>query len=252
MGFNLDDYIMHHVLNSQEWNLPFLSPIHLPQYLSLHAVMLILCALFLIVIFCLLYRKDGSAPHGLTNVLEVFILYIRDEIAVAFLGEKDGRRLTPLFCTFFFFILGMNLMGLIPIFLSATANINVTGGLAAISLGFMTLGCINKNGIKGFIKALVPHGVPGPILLIVVPIEFLSLFIRSFALMIRLFANMLAGHIAIMALLGLIVVMGLIALPVIVLAIFISLLEVFVAFLQAYIFTLLSAIFIGQMYHPEH
>ena len=159
MDFNLDEYIMHHVLNSKEWRLPFLPPIHLPEHLSLHAAMVLLCALFLVVVFCLLYKKDGAAPHGITNVLEVFVLYIRDEISIAFLGQEDGRRLTPLFCTFFFFILGMNLMGLVPIFSAATANINVTGALAAVSLGFMTLGSIYKNGLKGFIKALIKYGL---------------------------------------------------------------------------------------------
>ena len=143
-------------------------------------------------------------------------------------------------------------MGLVPLFSSATANVNVTGALAAITLCFMVFGSIYKNGIAGFFKVFIPSGVPVPILIILTPIEFLGLLIKSFALMIRLFANMLAGHIAILALLGLVVVLGLAGLPMIVLALFISLVEVFVVFLQAYIFTLLSAIFIGQMYHPEH
>src|SRR5437867_8891666 len=130
MNFNLDEYIMHHVLNSNQWHLPFLPPIPLPQAIGLHGTMVVVCAIFLIILFCSLYRKDGSAPSGITNALEVFVLYIRDEISIAFLGEEDGRKFTPLFCTFFFFILGMNLMGLVPIFSAATANINVTGALA--------------------------------------------------------------------------------------------------------------------------
>ncbi len=251
-AFNLDEYIMHHVLNSREWHPPFVCAIHLPPPVSLHGLMLVLDAIFLIIIFCLVYQKDHrQAPTGFTNLLEIFVVFIRDEIAIRFLGAKDGRRLTPLFCTFFFLILTLNLMGLIPLFATATANINVTGALAFITFCFMILGGIYKNRF-GFFKAFVPSGVPWPILFIVVPIEFVGVFIKSFALMIRLFANMLAGHIAIFSLLGLIVVMGLKFLPMIILALFIFLLEVFVSFLQAYIFTLLSAIFMGQMYHPEH
>ncbi len=252
-AFDLDQYIMQHVLNSQEWHVPFLPAIHLPAPLSLHGLMVILSAIFLMVVFCGLYRKSHEeAPHGITNLLEIFVIFIRDEIAIHFLGEKDGRKMTPLFCTFFFFILTSNLMGLIPLFVAPTSNINVTGALAFITFCFMILGGIYKNGPRGFIKAFLPVGVPWPILMIVGPIEFVGIFIKTFALMIRLFANMLAGHIAIFALLGLIVVMGLAALPMMILALFIFLLEVFVGFLQAYIFTLLSAIFMGQMYHPEH
>ncbi len=251
-NFNLEQYIMHHVLDGHEWQLPFLPVIHLPSYLSLHGLMLIFCSIFLILLFCGLYQKKAKVPHGLTNLLEVFIVFIRDEISISCLGEKDGRKMTPLFCTFFFFILGMNLMGMIPLFVTATANVNVTGALAVVTFCFMVFGAIYKNGIGGFFKAFIPSGVPAPILILLFPIELLGLFIKTFALTIRLFANMLAGHIVILSLLGLVVLMGLGALPAVALAVFINLLEVLVVFLQAYIFTLLSAMFIGQMYHPQH
>jgi len=251
-SFNLEQYIMHHVLNADQWHLPFLRPIHLPEFLSLHGVMLIICAAFLCLLFCVLYDKKKRVPTGLTNCLEILVIFIRDEIAIANLGKADGRKLTPLFCTFFFFILGLNLMGLIPLFSTATANVNVTGGLALITLGVMIFGSILKNGLGGFVKAFIPSGVPVPVLIILVPIEFMGLFIKAFALMIRLFANMLAGHIVILSLLGLVVLMGYAALPAILLAVFINLLEILVAFLQAYIFTLLSAMFIGQVRHPVH
>ncbi len=249
--FNLEQYIMHHVLNSQEWQLPFLPSIHLPAPLSLHGVMLCVGAFLVIVLVCGL-RSRSAVPSGFGNFLEVFVIFIRDEIATACVGEEDGKKMTPLFCTFFFFVLALNIMGLIPLFSTATANVNVTGALALVTLSFMILGAIYKNGVGGFCKALIPSGVPAPILLILVPIEFLGLFIKAFALMIRLFANMLAGHIVILALLGLVVTLGLVALPAVLLALFISLLEVLVAVLQAYIFTLLSAMFIGQTYHPQH
>ncbi len=252
MPFNLEDYITHHVLNSQEWRLPFLPTIHLPPFLSLHGVMLVLCAIFLIWLFCFVYNRKADVPSGVTNLLETFVVFIRDEISIASLGEEDGRKMTPLFCTLFFFILGLNLMGLVPVFSTATSNINVTGSLAVVTLGFMIFGAIYKHGMVGFLKTLIPHGVPVPILFLLAPIEFIGLFIRAFALMIRLFANMLAGHIVVLALLGLVVLIGIVALPAVLLAVFIFLLELFVAFLQAYIFTLLSAMFIGQTYHPQH
>lgn len=251
-SFDLNGYILSHIQNSNEWHLPFLPAIRLPDFLSLHGLMLVICAGFLIIIFGIVYRKDQRIPHGFTNFLEMLVLFIRDQIAVTYLGKEDGRRMTPFFCTLFFFILGLNLLGIIPLFTTATANINVTGGLALMTLCFMTVGAIQKNGLAGFIKALTPSGVPVPILFILVPLEFLSLFIRSFALTVRLFANMMAGHIIIFTLLGLVVLLGVVALPAVVFAVFIYIFEVGIAFLQAYIFTLLSAIFIGLMYHPHH
>ena len=191
-------------------------------------------------------------PHGLTNLLEIFVLFIRDQISIPSLGEKDGRRMAPLFCSFFFFILGLNLLGLIPIFRAATGNVNVTGALALVTLTFMIFGSIYKNGFMGFVKVFMPSGVPWPILILLTPVEFIGMFIKAFALTIRLFANMLAGHIVIYALLGLIVIFGWAALPAMALAMGVYFLELFIAFLQAYIFTLLSAMFIGQMVHPEH
>lgn len=251
-SFELEEYIMRHMQDSNEWHLPFLPPIHLPPFLSLHGVMLIICSALLIILFCFIYKKKQRVPTGMTNLLEAFVLFIRNEIAIKTLGDEDGRRMTPLFCTFFFLILGLNLMGMVPLFATATANPNITGALAIVALFFMVFGTIYKNGFKGFWKALAPPGIPGPILILLVPIEFIGLFIKAFSLTIRLFANMLGGHIVIFSLLGLIVLFGLSALPSIILAVFIGLLEIFVAFLQAYIFTVLSATFIGQMYHPDH
>jgi len=251
-SFDLNNYINHHIMDSHEWNLPFINPIQLPKFLSLHGVMLIIASVTVFLLFGVLYNKKKRVPTGITNLLEVFVIFIRDEIAVNALGKEDGRKMTPLFCTFFFFILVLNLMGLIPIFVTATANVNVTAGLALITLSFMIFGSLYKNGVSGFLKAVTPSGVPIPVLILVVPIELLGLFIKAFALTIRLFANMLAGHIVILSLLGLVVLIGVVALPAVLLVLFINLLEILIAFLQAYIFTLLSAMFIGQTYHPEH
>lgn len=250
--FLLDQYVIHHIQDSKEWHLPFLNPIHLPGFLSMHSLMLIFCMGLLIYLFCFAYRKNDRVPTGVTNLLESFVQFVRDEIAIPSLGHEDGVKLTPLFCTLFFFILGLNIIGQIPLFAAATANISVTAPLALIVFYIMTVGAIQKNGFGGFLKAFVPSGVPKLILLLIVPLEVLGLFIKTFALMIRLFANMLAGHMVVSSLLGLVVLFGAWATPAIALAVGISLLEVLVVFLQAYIFVLLSAVFIGQIHHPEH
>ena len=248
----VNEFIMHHVANSYEWSpLPGVN-ILLPPWLSVHGLMLAIGAILLVLLFGVCYRRDDPVPHGLSNLLEMFVLMVRNQIAMPFLGEKDGRRMAPLFCTFFFFILCLNLMSITPLFPAATANINVTGALALVTLGFMFIGGMMKNGVLGFFKAFAPHGVPWPLLILLAPLEFLGVFIKAGALAIRLFANMLAGHIVIFALISLLVMFGLVALPVLALVVLVFFLELLVAFLQAFIFTLLSAIFIGQLYHPEH
>lgn len=244
-------YIMHHVQDEHTWNLPFFQ-LQLGPHLTLHMVMLLIAVGFMFLFFGVLYRKQDVVPTGLTNALEILILFIRDDICVPNLGREDGRMMTPMFCSLFFYILILNLMGLIPLFAGATANIAVTGGLALVTLTFMIFGTVYLNGFSGFIHALVPSGVPWPVLILLVPMEFIGLFIKAIALTIRLFANMLAGHIVILSLVGLVAVYGAAAAPAIVMAVGIYLLKVFVALLQAYIFTLLSAIFIGQMVHPAH
>ena len=250
----VQNYILHHVTdNKEEWHLPFGIHIPLSETFSLHALMLVLGAVFCVVTFSVMYDKSKTVPSGLTNMLEAFIVYIRDEISIPSLGFEDGRRMTPFFCTLFFFILGLNLMGLIPLFSTATANINVAAGLAIITLTVMILGAILKNGPVGFIKAFIPHGVPFPVLFLIMPLELAGTVVKAFALTIRLFANMIAGHIVLFSLLGVILIVGYVAaLPAIIMALAIYILEIFVAFLQAYIFTLLSALFIGMVHHPSH
>lgn len=252
LGKQVQDYIMHHVVNADYWSLPFIGKIHLPEFITLHGLMLIFASVFLILLFGVLYRKNDPVPRGLTNLLEVLILFVRNDIAIPNLGEHDGKKLTPLLCSLFFFILMLNLMSLIPIFATATGNVSVTAALALVTLGVMIFGAIIKNGVSGFVHAFVPHGVPWPVLILLVPIEFMGMFIKAFALTIRLFANMLAGHIVIFSIVGLVILFGMAGLPSIVLALAIYLLEVFVCFLQAFVFTLLSAMFINQIHHPAH
>ena len=250
--FNLKEYILHHMQDASQWQLPFVRPILLPPLLSLHGLMVIIGALILVVVFCFLYQRNQRVPRHFTNFLEFLVLFIRDEIAVRNLGESDGRRLTPFLCTLFFFILTLNLMGLVPVFSSPTANPNVTGSLAFLTLCLMILGTLGMKGWKGLCKAITPSGVPAWLLVLLLPLEIVGLFIKAAALMIRLFANMLAGHMVVLSMLGLVLLFGMVAIPSIILAVCIGVLEIFIAFLQAYIFTMLSAVFIGRMYHPEH
>ena len=249
---HVNQWIMHHVTDSGFWHTPFVK-FHLPGWMSNNALMLVIAGLLLLFIFGVLCRyRPGRAPKGWTNVMEVLVKFIRDDICIANLGEKDGRKMAPLFLTFFFFITMCNLMGLCPMFSTATGNINVTFGLATITFCFMVFGALYVNGPVRFFKSFAPKGVPWPILILIVPLEMIGLVIKCAALTIRLFANMLAGHIVVFSLIGLIVAFGLAALPALAMAVAISLMEIFIAFLQAYVFTLLSAMFIGHMYHPAH
>ena len=248
----VNQWVMHHVTDSGEWHTPLWS-LHLPSWISNNGIMLIITSLFLIFGFGAFFRyQKGKAPRGWTNALEALAKFVRDEICIQYLGEKDGRKMAPLFLTFFFFILTANLMGLCPMFSTSTGNINVTFGLASITFFFMVFGALYVNGPVAFFKSFAPSGVPWPILILIVPLEMIGLVIKCAALTIRLFANMLAGHIVVFSLVGLLVSFGFAALPALGMALAINLMEVFIAFLQAYVFTLLSAMFIGQMYHPAH
>ncbi len=259
---DIGDWIVHHLVNRPSWHpLPGVD-IPLPETLrigtidlsiTLHVLMLWVGALITFLLFAILYRKKTSqAPHGLTNLLETLVLFVRDQICIEYLGEEDGRKLAPFFLNFFFFILILNLMGLIPIFASATANINVTAGFALITVTMMIAGGVIRHGPWGFLKIFMPPGLPIFVYFILTPIEMLGLIIKPMALTIRLFANMLAGHIVIAAFISLIIGFKIWGLPFLGGVVFVYALELLVAFIQAYIFTLLSAMFLGSMLHPEH
>jgi F-type H+-transporting ATPase subunit a len=262
----LGRFIVHHIEDSHEWNLlgyhihlPTFPPIHvlglsIDLSITQHVLMMWFASLFLILTFWLLFRKKKMVPTGFAALLESMVLFVRDEISIPNMGQRDGKRLTPLLTTMFVFILTCNLMGLIPLFTTATGNISVTASLAIVTFFYTQILGMVKNGFFGYFKSLVPHGIPVPLLLFVVPIEIFGLFTKPFALAMRLFANMIAGHSVIYALLGLTIVLGtlLIAPVSVAFAVFINLLEILVAFIQAYIFTMLSALFIGMAMHPEH
>jgi F-type H+-transporting ATPase subunit a len=241
--------LMHHVLDGPVLGLP-----------SKHLVFFVLAALIVVVICRLAiasYRR--GMPRGLGSVVETFVIFIRDDIAEKNIGH-DGRRFVPLLCSFFFFILVAALLGLMPFSATSTGNIAVTMALATVSFVAQQYAGMSKYGLVGHFRNLVPHGIPWPLLFVMIPVEILSMFTKPFALMVRLFANMLAGHMAITALLLLIPLMagintffGVAVAPIsIALALFIMVLELLVALIQAYIFTLLTAIFIGMYAHPAH
>lgn len=256
-------WIMHHILDSNTLDFEPFFTIHLPQLhlfgLDLsptkHTVFMWIAFILLIIIFNLVAKsyKKSFLPKGLTNFMEVLVVFVRDEIAKPTIG-KGYERFLPYLLTVFFFILICNFLGLIPYGATATSNISVTATLAIISFIVIQAGGIIKNGPFGYFKGLIPGGVPGWLLPIMFVVELLGLFTKPFALAIRLFANMTAGHIVIMALLGLIFILHTyVVAPVsVAFALFIYLLEILVALIQAYIFTMLSSLFIGMAVHQDH
>ena len=188
-----------------------------------------------------------------------FAAWIRDEMVVPVMGKELGNRLLPMFLSIFFFILFMNLLGLIPGGATATASVFVTGALAAITFASMLVGGMVAQGPIAYWRNLVPH-VPVFMLPLMFAVELIGLLVKPIALMIRLFANMTGGHLAVLTLMGLILLfgamsptMGWLSSPVAVgLAVFIMIIETFVALLQAYIFTMLSILFIQASVHPAH
>ena len=204
------------------------------------------------ILFGVLYNKKQQVPTGLTNFLEPFVLYVRDEIAVKNMGEKDGKAWTPFFCSLFFLILGCNLLGLIPGNATATGTFWVTGAFALVTFLCMTVGTAIKYGPVNFIKAFMPPGVPGWVLVLLTPLEMIGVIVKCVSLTIRLFANMFAGHIVLFSIMALMYVFGVFAIPAFPIAVGIYALEVFVGFLQAYVFVFLTALFIGEMFHHAH
>ena len=258
------EFIIEHVVNSHTLHLPFLGHVHLPHLevfgidmsITKHVVMMWAAAVIVFFMLLTLRRHDKAAlvHKGLPGALEAIVSFIRDEIAVPNIGPHEANRFLPFLLTVFFFILSCNLLGMIPYGATATGNVNVTAGLAICSFAAIQVSGIMRNGLFGYFKGLVPHGLPWPLLPIIIPIEIMGLFTKPFALCIRLFANMTAGHIIILAVLGLIFILkSLLVAPLsVIFAVGVNLLELFVALLQAYIFTMLSAVFIGMAMHQEH
>ena len=200
---------------------------------------------------------SGNAPRGrFYHVIESVVLYVRDDMVYPVMGKEHGRAFVPLFLTQFSFILLMNLFGLLwlpgGIGATATANLAVTAGMALTTFVVIHASGIRQHGFFHHWKNFVPHGVPLFVLPIIIPVEIIGMLVKPAALTVRLFANMLAGHLVMLSFFGLVYVFGLYALPALAMAFAISVLELFVCFVQAYIFTYLSIIFVGASVHPEH
>jgi F-type H+-transporting ATPase subunit a len=242
-----------------------------PFVVTNQILMLGVSGVLLMLLLPLAARQTAIVPRGFRNLVEAVLQFLREEVARPVLGEHTDHYM-PFLWTTFFLILTSNLLGMIPIGIAlgsvdahlqhlggtATGNFMVTSGLALCAFFFIHISGMREHGVGTYLKNLAPH-VPWPVLLLLYPLEILGAFVKAFALAIRLFANMIAGHIVLTVLIGfaaaglaaggafygvsLIAVLG---------SVFMSLLEVFVAFLQAYIFTFLTTLFVGMAVHPEH
>jgi F-type H+-transporting ATPase subunit a len=236
-------------------------------HVTKHVVMMLLAAA-VVTASCVLAARRAAKDEGrglFANMVEATALFVRDEVARPGLGDHHYRTWFPYVASLFFFILACNLIGLLPPPLGATAtgNNNVTGGLALVTLGAMLLGGMIEKGFLKFWVGLVPHGVPWWLWPLVFVIEVFGLLTKPFALMVRLFANMTAGHVILAVLtaflyfgdvgmgafLGKLVYVGV---PTVGFYLFITVFEIAIAFIQAFIFAYLSSIFIGLMVSHDH
>jgi F-type H+-transporting ATPase subunit a len=257
-----------------------------------HVLMLWIAALIVFVFVMTAvrrYLRSGVAtPTGSSNALEVIVEWVRDSIARPNVGNKWLTRWTPMFITLFLFILVCNGLGLIPIFeviglvdhmfihsghdsfiahlvhggSTATANFNVTAALASLTfVNIIIAGTLQHGFIKHWMN-LVPHGMPWPLYILLIPLETISLFVRPFALTMRLAANMTGGHIAILAILSFVFTFAAMFGPIAGLGVGFAFswplstallgLEIIIVIVQAYVFTLLTAVFIGMAIHAHH
>jgi len=270
--------ILHHVADSKSIDIYGLA-------ISKHVIMLLISAVVTCIISIMAtqkYRKNINArPSGLSQVFEILIDFINKEIVIPNIGKNYTKTWTPVAMTFFVFILTCNLLGLIPFFefitigggggSTATGNFGMTLGLATITFFSIIIAGIKKHGFVGHWKNMVPSGVPAPVLIILIPIEIIGMFVKPFALIMRLGANMTAGHIGMVAIFALPIILGngvnvylgvadslsytigfFAGFIAVLLNVGIYGLELIVSLVQAYVFTLLSCVFIGMAIHADH
>ncbi len=256
-------------LHWNRWPDIHLGPLAINLTPTKHVIFMVLAAVLVFVTMRLAgrslakQRAGEKAPRGFANAIEGLVLFVRNDIAIANIGE-EGHKYAPFIMTLFFFILFANVLGLLPHGSTATGNLAVTGALAILVFLTVEISGMRKLGFKGYMGTIFPHvpGLHGPgavvMSIAMAPIEILGKLVKPFALAVRLFGNMTAGHFVILSLFGIIFLFGelgiwswAIAFSTVLLVVGIMLLELFVAFLQAYVFALLSAVFIGMMQH-EH
>lgn len=265
--------IQHHIGNSHELELPVLGAVALPRFAPIHignieldlsptkhTVFMLFAALIVFLVFMSCARAIGRAQaqgrhaKGFAGAMEATALWIRQEVVIPNVGHH-GEHYAPYLLTLFFFILVMNLLGLLPWGATATGNISVTAALALIAFLVIEISGMRALGFKGYMQTIfyLPPGLPTalkPVMLVIMtPVEIIGKLSKPFALAVRLFANMTAGHVLVLALIGLTFLFQswAVGIGASILATSIMLLEVFVAFLQAFVFTLLTAVFIGLM-----
>ncbi|MGH7617879.1 MAG: F0F1 ATP synthase subunit A [Gemmatimonadaceae bacterium] len=275
------DIILPHISDSDELDVPWFNAqgfkvVRLPHWAPVmigsyaldlsptkHVVMMLIAALLATVILVYAARMQawhterGAAPRGLSGTIEAMVLYIRNEVILPAVGPH-GDGFVPYLLTVFFFILFANLLGLLPYGSTATGNVSVTATLSIIAFLVIEVSGMRALG-KGYINTIVywPHDMPLygkiPMTIIMTTVEIMGKFTKPFALTIRLFANMTAGHVMVLALISIIFMFGsaLLGLAPMLMAVGIMCLELFVAFLQAYVFTLLVSTFIGQIRTAE-
>ena len=294
-AFDAGEVILEHIANSDIahplFHMPTVAGIDFSVTKQVFMLWLVAAIVFVVVTASVqrYVRQERLLPTGLMNVIEWMVQFIRDTIVLPNVGPKWVNTWTPLVLTFFTFILVANVIGLVPIFellgltdhyllrtneesfvkqvmhggSTATANFNVTAALASITFVSIIIAGSRAHGFTQHWKNLVPHGLAWPIYLLLIPIEILGMFVKPFALTMRLAANMTAGHIAILAVLSFVFIfndlyqsaaagigVGLVlSVP---LAVGISGLEIIVVLIQAYVFTLLSAVFIGMAINVHH
>jgi F-type H+-transporting ATPase subunit a len=253
--------IFHHVADEVWVPLGFwIGAHHVDLSITKHVINMWIAAGILLLLLASAVRRRALVPKGSYNLVETFVVFVRDEIAVKNIGEHASQY-TPYLCSAFFFILFMNLTGLLPIpaiagkfpgISTATGNLGVTVVLALFTFVVTQIAGMRAQGAIGYWMHLVPAGVPKWLFPIMVPVEVLGLFTKPFALTVRLFANMVAGHIVIFFLIALTVLISPFVAPVsVAFALGIYMLEIFVALVQAYVFTMLSAVFIGMTQHAH-
>jgi F-type H+-transporting ATPase subunit a len=279
---NIGEVVLHHTADA--WTLDFypLGSVHLPRWPDIHIGSMVVNlsptkhVYFLFIaatlVFLTMYvagrimkkqRAHEATPRGFAGAVEAMVLFVRNDIAIANIGH-DGAKFAPLIMTLFFFILYSNLLGLLPWGASPTGNLAVTAALAIVVFLTVEISGMIKLGVKGYLRTIFPkipgiEGAPGAVMSVALaPIEIISKLVKPFALAVRLFGNMTAGHFVILSLFGIIFLFGhlegwkwAIGLITALLVLAIMMLELFVAFLQAYVFALLSSVFIGLMQH-EH
>ena len=241
--------LFEHVLDSHELHLfPGVPAIELPLGITVHLLMLWLAVALIAVMFLIFFRKRTPKVHGFAVFLEALVFFVRDDIVYPTMGEKKGEKWLPFYVTLFIFIVVLNCLGLIPAFKSATGNINVTLAMAILIFALMFITGFKNLGCLHFFSNMYPANTPWPIALFVAFLELSGTLIKSLILSLRLFANMFAGHLAILSFLILIFIIGpvsaIISVP---FAVFTYSLEIIVALLQAFVFTLLSCIFITMV-----